>query len=53
MENEEKTYSVWWRKDPMQRLPSRVTAYSLEQAEEIMGSLQAKGWKAWWTLNEE
>lgn len=49
----QKTYSVWWRKDPKQKMPSRMTAYSLVEADEAKLALEAKGWQAWWTLDEE
>ena len=47
------TYSVWWRKDPKQKMPSRMTAYSLEEANEVKSALDDKGWQAWWTLDED
>ena len=50
---EEETYSVWWRKDPEQRMPSRTTVYSIDDAGTLSKALkEIHGWQAWWTLNE-
>ena len=52
-EEKPKTYSVWWRVTPKQRVPSRATVDNLTDAGTLSSALKDKGWQAWWTLDEE
>lgn len=52
-EEKQPTYSVWWRTCPHQKLPSRCTVDNLTDANAVKVALEAKGWQAWWTLDED